>query len=291
VHKFIVIAVAIGALIGPGAARAGASISTNWSGYGITKGGPFNGIFASDVRVPKANCALTTNGTGIGQLGNRAALWIGLGGANTSMPLVQAGILEYCTRLGAEHYALWYEIVTPPGVPGGTPITTVGLVHAGDRITLYVYYDDQCNTCRESPEWTFFMVDEGDYPPKPVAARGCNPEFFGSQQMLCSVPATQADLLARTSAEVITERPLPIRMLHLTDFGQVKYSGISVEDTHGHESAMEHYQSRPDQYSLTGLHGPMVSTSPLVEQTCHDPGLCSLNHTYDKFTSTWLRGN
>ncbi|MCX4985503.1 G1 family glutamic endopeptidase [Streptomyces sp. NBC_00572] len=98
--------------------------SRNWAGYVVYRGGPFRQVRAAWVH-PSVACT--------GPVHSAVAIWVGLGGIETSPTLEQTGTLASCQDGKARH-ANWYEMVPADVVFYNDP------VRAGDELWAQVTF-------------------------------------------------------------------------------------------------------------------------------------------------------
>lgn len=182
----------------PATAIADRSGSSNWSGYAVHRAGTSFSHVSGSWRQPKGNCSL----------GGRtfSAFWVGLGGyAQNSTGIEQLGTEADCSSAGRATLTAWYELLP-------SPVRQISMkVAAGDQMTGDVQIDGknvtltlQDLTRHESFSRTIFdrRVDQSSADWITEAPSQC----FGSN--LCQA-------------------------LPLTDFGSVRFSGASAQNSGG----------------------------------------------------------
>jgi hypothetical protein len=92
--------------------KIGHSSSTNWSGYAVTGGGPYNSASARWTQ-PAVNCSKTPTGY--------SSFWVGLDG-DTTNTVEQTGTEADCSSGSAVYYA-WYEMYPKFPVNYSNPIS------------------------------------------------------------------------------------------------------------------------------------------------------------------------
>jgi hypothetical protein len=129
----IAVAGGIGAAAGTASARAPLPVNTvsrNWAGYAVThaRGDRLFTSVTATWTQPRVTC-------GRGDAGQRAAIWVGLGGYRPgSNGLEQAGVSSDCGLWSNRpHYYAWYEIPPYAGV-----VLESFRVDAGDAMTAKV---------------------------------------------------------------------------------------------------------------------------------------------------------
>jgi hypothetical protein len=125
------------ALIAPCTALADSSLSTNWAGYAVHRGGVSFRNVSATWKQPTADCNTP--------YATYEATWVGIGGYNrNSNALEQIGTELDCNGSGGARSAAWYEVVPAPSRrigmtirPGDTISATVTVV-GRRRVTLKI---------------------------------------------------------------------------------------------------------------------------------------------------------
>ncbi|MDQ6606589.1 MAG: G1 family endopeptidase [Actinomycetota bacterium] len=115
-------------------ALADSSLSSNWSGYAVHRGGVSFRKVTATWREPSAACRAGSP--------SFSAIWVGLGGFSLSSgALEQIGTEVDCSKSGSVVSSAWYELVPSPSMPvhltpkpGDTMQASVSV--AGHRVTL-----------------------------------------------------------------------------------------------------------------------------------------------------------
>jgi Peptidase A4 family len=142
-HIFVAALLAAGALAAATASAAGPTqvISTNWSGFAVTKSGAkFRKVSGTWV-VRKPDCGTRSPAY--------SATWIGIGGFDkNATKLEQTGIDADCSASGKVRYRAWYELL--PAVGRKIDIK----LHSGDTIAATVAVEGNTVTVRMRNETT-----------------------------------------------------------------------------------------------------------------------------------------
>ena len=175
-----------------GAHGASSSISSNWSGYSATGGGPYTSVTATWTQPAVVARATETY----------AAFWVGLDGdGNVNYDSVeQIGTIGY-TYAGTAYYAAWYEMYPAPMY-----MITSMPIRPGDVVTATVQWTGS----------TSFMLS--------LQNQTTGKSYATTKSERSDAPAERA------SAEVIAEAPSDSSgVLPLATFGLADFSGCAVD--------------------------------------------------------------
>ena len=180
--------------------------SGNWSGYvaGATgESTTFKSVSGNWV-VPAAKCTSASEPT-------YSAFWVGLGGADSTDALEQAGTEANCTSSGAASYYAWYELVPKAPVRIDLPVS------AGDHISTTVDVD--------GTSVSISLKDESTGQSFSKTLTMSDPDT-SSAEWIAEAPSQCDGSTTATATADCT--PLP-----LTDFGSVQFSSASATDSSG----------------------------------------------------------
>jgi hypothetical protein len=195
-------AVAVLALASGTAARAATAVSSNWAGYAVS-GTTFRTVSGTWTQ-PAADCSSSTAAQ------TASAFWVGLGGnSETSNALEQTGTEADCSTGGAARYFAWYELV--PAASVKVPLK----IAAGDRIAAAVKVSGTSVTV------TLRNLTTG--------------KGFMKTLRMASPDVSSAEWIAEAPSALT---PGGARILPLTDFGTVRFTGASATSTSGHTGAI-----------------------------------------------------
>jgi hypothetical protein len=88
------------------------TLSHNWSGYGLSKGGPFTSVQGTWA-VPKVSYQKYPGSPGV----EVSSTWIGIGGQENDESLIQIGTQQMAAPSGETAYFAWYEILPASETP------------------------------------------------------------------------------------------------------------------------------------------------------------------------------
>jgi hypothetical protein len=120
------------------------TLSHNWSGYGLNRGGPYSSVQGTWV-VPRVSYQNYPGSPGV----EVSSTWIGIGGQENDESLIQIGTQQMAAPSGETAYFAWYEVLPAaetPINPRQYPIAS------GDSITATIQCTANC-TPRSQAIW------------------------------------------------------------------------------------------------------------------------------------------
>jgi hypothetical protein len=180
------------------ASPAGAAVaSSNWGGYAAT-GTHFKRISSTWVQ-PRVSCS--------GARQSFSAVWIGLGGYDSSSPaLEQIGTEADCTRSGRGAYYAWYELV--PSAEASIPLT----IRAGDLLSASVTVSGRLVTLR--------LADDTRH------------THFSKRVRVRALDTSSAEWIVE--APSVCDNSGACTTLRLADFGTTSFSNAAATTRGGH---------------------------------------------------------
>lgn len=185
------------------AALADTTISSNWAGYAIHRGGLSYRVVQAAWRQPRVTC---TRG-----IRTFSSYWVGLGGYSPSSNAIeQIGTEVDCQRSGAEVSTAWYELLPAPSMPIEMAVAP------GDQMAAAVDVIGH--------RVTFTLED--------LTSR----RVFRRALQSRSVDVSSAEWIVEAPSDCLTQSAC--RTLPLANFGQTGFTDAAAEGARGHRGGL-----------------------------------------------------